>query len=62
MVVFLLLVVRGKEGFLPTPPSWQELQLFIFLNKKRLIEIRKERDMEIMFPSQGHEELVEVEQ
>ena len=36
--------------------------IIYFFKQERLIEKRKERDMEIMFPSQGHEELVEVEQ
>ena len=26
LVIFLLLVVQGSEGFLPMPPSWPELQ------------------------------------
>ena len=31
-VVILLLVVQGREGFLPTPPSWLE-PLFFFLER-----------------------------
>ena len=30
LVVIRLLVVRGSKGFLPTPPSWLELQIDIF--------------------------------
>ena len=26
LVIILLLVLRGKEGFLPMPPSWLELK------------------------------------
>ena len=30
LVVILLLVVRGSEGFLPTPPSWPDLRYAFF--------------------------------
>ena len=33
LVVILLLVVQGSEGFLPTPPSW--LELWTFSNTKQ---------------------------
>ena len=29
LVVIFLLVVRGSKGFLPTPPSWPELQFVL---------------------------------
>ena len=29
LVIILLLVVRGSEGFLPMPPSWPELLIFV---------------------------------
>ena len=30
LVVILLLVVRGNEGFLPMPPSWPGLSILVF--------------------------------
>ena len=35
---------------------------YLFFRKERLIEGRKEPDVEIMFPSQGLKDLAEVEQ
>ena len=32
LVVILLLVVRGSEGFLPTPPSWPELLMDVYFS------------------------------
>ena len=34
LVVILLLVVQGSEGFLPTPTPWQKLQDDFFLNSQ----------------------------
>ena len=35
---------------------------YILFKNERLVEGRKEPDVEIMFPSQGHKQLAEVEQ
>ena len=40
LVVILLLVVQGREGFLPMPPSWPELstpKFFLTLNPHLLL-------------------------
>ena len=38
LVVILLLVVQGSEGFLPVPPSWPELLHHIFLMRSPIDE------------------------
>ena len=40
LVVILLLVVQGSEGFLPMPPSWPELPRSQVLEKEDGIEFR----------------------